>query len=71
MKPVELIFGVLFTVAGVYGVVTGDVYVLGDRTVSSTGQWGSFEEDPFIASFVTIFYLAVGLYGICDGLKSD
>ncbi len=71
MRPVELIIGILFTVAGVYGIVTGDVYVIGDRTVSSSGGWGSFEEHPFITSFVTIVYLAVGFYFIRDGVKSD
>ncbi len=69
MRIVELLFGCIFTGMGLWGVVSGDIYVLGGKANAGDGGWASFGDHP------VIFLLAFGLYMLCgvalirEGLK--
>lgn len=71
MRIVELLFGSAFAIMALWGLLSGDIYVLGGKANAGSGGWASFGDSP------TIFLLALSLYLLCGitlirgGLKAD
>lgn len=69
MNVVELLFGIGFTAMALWGVVGGEIYVIGGK--ANEGGWASFGDHPVIFLLVFIIYLLCGVFLIRDGLKID
>ena len=71
MRIAELLFGCPLLFMAIWGIATGDIFVLSDKTSGDAGGWASFDDSPLI------FLIALALYGfggiglVRAGLKGD
>lgn len=71
MKIVELLFGILCTAMALWGVVSGEIYVLAGKADAGEGGWASFGDHPVVFLLAFLLYLLCGVALIRGGLKGD